>query len=544
MNFRNKKKLDNLIPYPVHCILKSDSFTIKEDTLIHYHDEVKDSAAFLQELIEKPSGFKLKLNSIQTLEEEDNENIISLEIDKNNSEVPAEGYILEISQERIKLVGKDKPGVFYGIQTIRQLLPIGIESSIEIKDRDWYIPCVQITDYPRFPWRGFMLDEVRHFFGQKFVKRIIDLMGLFKLNRLHWHLSDDEGWRIDSKKYPKLSAVGSRRILSKEYRETPNLEDIQFYGGYYCQEELREIIDFAKKNYIEIIPEIEMPGHATASLVAYPEFSCEKPPKIVPKVRARNRHSFCPGKKGTFDFLYGVLKETMDIFQSQWIHIGGDELPKHRWENCSDCASYRKKNNIADLDEMQVEFASNIIRFLNKNKKKVIGWFDFSTDKLLDRNIDKNEVIFQFWHGSEDKVVDFIRKGGYAIISNHSYTYMNYAYYKLPIKKAYNFDPIPNQLESKYHPQILGIESPVWTEDIPDFQSLDFHVFPRLCAYAETAWTPAEEKDYDDFIKRLKCILERLDILKVYYAPLFEAQNSIKARFIHKKLRKSCQSYL
>jgi hexosaminidase len=329
-----------------------------------------------------------------------------------------------------------------------------------------------------------------------------------------------------------LHTIGSKRLLSKKWIESPNLDDAQWYGGYYTQAEIKEILTYAHQHYIEVIPEIEMPGHATAPLVAYPEYSCTTPPKIVPTIGAGNRQAYCAGYAPTYTFLHDVLDEIVELFGTTKVHIGGDELPKERWEHCPRCQSFMKQHNIPNLDMLQVHFAADMINHLAKRNCKTFGWFDFPVDRLLDQKVDPDSVIFQFWVGSEKRVGEFVRKGGKAVISDNRFMYLDYTYSRISLKKAYTFDPIPADLEPQYHDQILGCEPPIWCERVPNWQRMDFQVFPRVCAYAETAWTLKEQKDYSDFVHRLKQFLKRLDLRGIYYAPLSIATNSFKGRLI------------
>jgi hexosaminidase len=525
----------NIIPKPVEIKQNPGFFEVNKDCVIFYDDKFKSNAEYLSKFLQNSTGYELKTEKIKN-----NSEITStakgIIFCSNSSKIvlPVEGYLLTITKQKIIIESSDVKGNFYGIQTIRQLLPPEIESAIKSEGIAWKIPCVKIKDYPRFYWRGFMLDEVRHFFGMTFVKRMIDLMALHKLNKLHWHITDDEGWRIEIKKYPLLTSISSRRILSKKRNETPNIEDPKWYGGYYTQEEVKIIIEYANKHYIEIIPELEMPGHATAPLVAYPDFSCAKPGLYVPLIGMGERHAYCAGNFETFKFLKTITDEVIGIFPTDKIHIGGDELPEKRWKNCATCQKFMQDNNIKDIDELQVYFASEMIKHIQNKGMTAIGWFDFSVEKLLEKKIDPEKLLFQFWVGSEDKVVDFIRKGGQAIISNHRYTYLDYSYFSTSLKKAYNFEPIPKQLEKQYHNKILGIEAPIWCERVTDWKIMDYRVFPRLTAIAETAWSLKQNKNYKDFKNRLKLFLKRMDILTIYYAPLFEAENSLRARIIPK----------
>jgi hexosaminidase len=528
-----------LIPKPAKITIQQGSFTINPDTRVIATTECSEIASHVTRLIGKMPGFRGIIETIDG-DHAGETNCISIGLLPDETTMPAEGYELAVTRDAIHVRGKDLAGCFYGVQTLRQLLPALLEDPLPADDQQVSVPCVTISDHPRFSWRGFMLDECRHFFGKLLVKRMLDLMALHKLNKFHWHLTEDEGWRIESARYPRLHEIGSTRVVSKRFHETPSGDDPLWYRGYYTVADLEDVFAYAKQRYIDIIPEIEMPGHATAALVAYPEHSCSTPPAIVPVVEQGNRHAFCAGNPETYAFLQDVLDEVIAIFDKvgcDKIHIGGDELPAERWQACPRCNAFMKQVAIPDLDQLQVHFAAQIIKHLNSRNKTAMGWFDFPVDRLLDHGIDKDKLIFQFWVGSEKKMLDFIRKGGKCVVSNHKYVYLDYAYWTTPLKKAYMFDPIPEELEPEYRPNVLGIEPPIWTERVASWQRMDYQVFPRLCAYAETAWSPAGQKNYPDFMGRLQEFLKRLDHLRVYYAPIGDATNSLKYRLLPRAFR-------
>ncbi len=518
-----------VIPRPVEIKPGSGTFQVTKATTISYQPECTAEAEYLSWYLGSTAKLELRASPHPAGQGGQDDSILLVLASGQSSSHP-EGYRLDITARGITITGNDQAGCFHGIQTLRQLLPPALDAAVVPGDLALEVPCLSISDYPRFKWRGFMLDECRHFFGKVLAKRMIDILALYKFNKLHWHLTEDEGWRIESKRYPRLHEIASKRPLSKRWKESPNLGDARWYGGYYTHDDIREVIAFARTRHIEVFPEIEMPGHATAPLVAYPEHSCAKPPETVPTVGQGNRHAYCAGRPGTYAFLKDVLHEVMDIFGGDKIHIGGDELPAERWNACPDCQRFMKANGIPDIDILQVHFAAEIAKYLASQGRTTIGWFDFPVDKLLGQGVDPSKLIFQFWVGSEQKMVDFVRKGGQAIVSNHKYMYLDYHHWGIPLKKAYTFDPIPEELEERYHGQVLGLECPIWTERVPSWQRLDFQVFPRALAYAETGWTPKDLRSYPDFIERLRAALPRLDALCVYYAPLGEATNSLKAR--------------
>jgi hexosaminidase len=521
--------LISIIPKPVELRVHPGSFIISKATSITYQAECKGIAAYLAGFLART--VKIALDTRLALRAKDAlNNAIDLGLLDGKQDIPEEGYVLEATANGIRIAGVDPAGCFRGVQTLRQLLPAAIEGAIVPDGISLQVPLVTIKDFPRFRWRGFMLDECRHFFGKVLAKRMIDIIALLKFNKLHWHLTEDEGWRIESKKFPRLHEVASSRTLSKKWKENPNLSDPRWYGGYYTQDEIKEIIEYARQHFIEVIPEIEMPGHATAPLVAYPEYSCATPPATVPVIDQRNRHAYCAGKQETYHFLKDVLGEVKELFGGDKIHIGGDELPAERWKACPRCQAFMKEKGLPDLDMLQVHFAAEIAKYLASQDCTTIGWFDFPVGRLLDQGVDPAKLIFQFWVGSDQKLIEFARRGGKAIVSNHKYMYLDYHHWDIWLEKAYNFDPIPSDLEARNHENILGLECPIWTERVPSWQRMDFQVFPRVLAYAETGWTSRSLRAYPDFLDRLKAFLPRLDAMCVYYAPLDEATNSWKAK--------------
>ena len=400
-------KFPAIIPLPVEMTIHEEKFVINADTQIYYQINLKEQAEYFNMFFQSATNLLLEMVEAESPPDQSVPGMFLGIIDKESSQIPFEGYSLQITTFNIQIEGSDVAGVFYGIQTLRQLLPSVIESPVPKSDISWAVPCLNIRDYPRFHWRGFMLDECRHFFGKKMAKRMIDLIALFKFNKLHWHLTEDEGWRIESKRFPKLHTIASKRLISKKWQEEPNMDDPRWYGGYYTQEDIREIIEYARIRCIEVFPEIEMPGHATAPLVAYPEFSCATPPELVPTIGWGNRHAFCAGNPETYKFLEQVLDEIIEIFPSDKIHIGGDELPTERWKACSKCQSFMKQAGIADLDQLQVYFAAQIIKYLSIHDRTTIGWFDFPVDRLLCQGIDPTKSDLSILGGLNQEINQF-----------------------------------------------------------------------------------------------------------------------------------------
>ncbi|MCP4764292.1 MAG: family 20 glycosylhydrolase, partial [archaeon] len=352
--------------------------------------------------------------------------------------------------------------------------------------------------------------------GKKIVKRLLDLMALFKMNIFHWHLTEDQGWRIEIKKYPLLTEIGSTRretAVGGLFYSRKKIMDSKPHSGYYTQDEIKEIVAYAAERCILVVPEIEMPGHCTAALASYPELSCTGGPFEVPGTFGIHKDIYCAGKEHVITFIHKVLDEVMELFPSEVIHIGGDEAPKIRWKNCSDCQAKIKSEDLKNEHELQVYFTNKIAAYLSLNERRLMGW-----NQILGQHLEKN-AIAQFWMGNKKKLNHHLRNGRQIVISNFFNTYLDYHYNMIPLRNFY-FNPIPEKLEAKYHQNIIGIETPLWTEGVNSKERVEWQTFPRLLAIAESAWLPEEFKNYDSFKKRLEKLTKRLDVLEVNHADL------------------------
>jgi hexosaminidase len=516
----------SLIPQPVEIEVNSGHFIFNEDTVIHTDIELEKISLYLKELITTPTGFNTQIEVGKS--QPSQKNVIRLTINKNLN-LGNEGYRLITTQEAVHISAPKPAGLFYGIQTLRQLLPVEIEKRTVVSDNKWVIPNVKIEDYPRFTWRGFMLDEGRHFHGKNIVKKLLDIMALHKMNIFHWHLTEDQGWRIEIKNYPRLTEVGSKRKgtqingVGKYFRKKI---DYTTHKGYYTQKDIEEIIIFAKNRFINVIPEFDIPGHSMAALAAYPQYSCSGGPFEVQTLFGIKEDVFCPGKEDTTKFITDILDEFVDLFPSKIVHIGGDEVPKIRWENCSDCQARIKTEGLKDENELETQFINSITSYLLQKDITPIVWNDIIHDDLA------LDVIGQHWLRGDNLVLSHLRKGRKFIRSGYFYTYLDYPYTMTPLRKAYSFEPIPEDLEEEHHENVLGIETPMWTEWAPTPERLYWQIFPRFSAHAETGWTLVTNKNYSTFRKRLKPILKRLTILGVQSAQLNETDpNFIKRVF-------------
>jgi hexosaminidase len=498
----------SIIPEPVKIASYEGKFEISEDTIISSDSKSKEVARYFTKLLNPVTGLKLKIKD--DIENKRENNVINLKVIQSEKYSQPEAYTLEISQSNIIISALAPSGIFYGIQTLRQLLPPEIENK-ERKELNLSVPCLTIEDSPRFSWRGFMLDESRHFFGKEIAKRILDLMALLKLNVFHWHLTDDQGWRIEIKKYPLLTEIGSKRkgtILGSKRKELDGIP----VSGYYSQNDLKEIINFAKERFITIIPEIDIPGHTTAVLASYPDLSCTGGPFEVSMRFGVHKEILCVGKEKVFDFVKDVMKEVLEIFPSTVIHIGGDEVPTIRWKKCSDCQALITKEEISSIDALQVYFTNRIVNFLSSCGRRAMGW-----NEILNENLIK-DAICQYWTNKLNVVLKHIRENQNVVMSERKAVYLNYPYNITPLQKTYKYDPIPSELEEEFHNMILGIEGCLWSEYVPEIRRLEWQIFPRLCAIAETGWTSRINKNFYGFLERLNPFLRRLKVLGINYA--------------------------
>ncbi|TKJ37906.1 beta-N-acetylhexosaminidase [candidate division LCP-89 bacterium B3_LCP] len=492
----------SVIPQPNRLETSSSSFAVNEQTMIVTSDDPKsltEIAGYISDQFETAMGFSLKLASVTDSDKPDN--AIWLRLDNELQYLGTEGYNLSVSPDLITIEAYSPAGIFYGVQTLRQLLPPEIESPARVTNIDWQIPCLQIEDTPRYKWRGLLLDCCRHFMTKEFVKRYIDLLAYHKMNTLHWHLTEDQGWRIEIKKYPRLTEIGA-------WRRGENGEP---YGGYYSQDDIREIVAYAESRFVNIVPEIEFPGHATAALAAYPQYSCTGGPFEVGTVWGVYKDVYCPGNEKTFEFLEDILGEVIELFPGKYIHIGGDECPKDRWQNHDLCQKRIKDEGLKNEHELQSYFIRRMEKYLNSKNKRLIGW-----DEIMEGGL-APEATVQVWRDM-DFAAEAAKAGHDVIASPTSHAYFDYPTDVTDLRQVYTFEPAPETLNEEEKDHILGGECNMWSERAPQ-EKVDSKVFPRILAMSEVLWTKKNNRDFDDFHGRIRKHYERLDYLGVEYGP-------------------------
>jgi hexosaminidase len=448
-----------------------------------------------------------------------------------DASLPAEGYTLDVSPGAVEIKAADNAGFFYASQTLRQLLPPEFSRGTPQPDVIWAIPAVSITDAPNFGWRGFMLDVSRHFFTVDQVKDVLNMMASQKLNRFHWHLTDDQGWRIEIKAYPKLTEIGAWRAdrinTDERYSDWWGRAPLQAgeeptYGGFYTQEQIKEVVAYAKYLNIEVIPEIDMPGHAQAAVAAYPEIGCVKALPAVATGGVFRYNTINPGKDETYQFAETMLNEVMDLFPFGYLHIGGDECNKEQWKIDPDAQRKMKEEGLKNEGELQSYFIRRMEGIINARGKKMIGW-----DEILEGGLAPNAVVMS-WRGEEGGLAS-VKAGHEVIMTPNKYCYIdlkqghddfepNLGYSRSLLSDAYNYQVIPNDLTPAEGELIKGIQANLWTESISDWRKFTYMTYPRLFAIAENAWTQPERKDWDGFTQRLLHANQRLDAQGVRYA--------------------------
>jgi hexosaminidase len=514
----------DIIPQPVEIKTPAGQFTISSKTeLVLSGSGLENSAEFFNGYLQKYYGFSLKV-----VKDSKSKNVIRLNFEKAEHPVPGY-YTMKVDKDGVYIAGDNEPGAFYGVQTLIQLLPTEKKTSLNI-------PFVEIKDYPRFAYRGAMLDVARYFFPVEYVKHFIDYLALHKLNHFHWHLTDDQGWRIEIKKYPKLTSVGGYRNGSLIGRYPGKGNDGIRHGGFYTQDQIKDVVAYAAKRYVTVVPEIEMPGHASAAIAAYPYLSCfpeestTHPPKTtwhgdstgkqVQQIWGVHYDVFKPSEE-TFKFLEDVLDEVVQLFPSKLIHVGGDECPKDNWKRSEFCQNLIKEKGLKDEHGLQSYFISRIEKHLNGKGRSIIGW-----DEILEGGLAPNASVMS-WRGEKGGIEAAMLKHN-VVMTPTTYVYLDYSQTKkedsvviggfLPLKKVYNYDPFPSELAKEYHKYIFGAQFNLWTEYIRYPKKLEYMIFPRATALSEVYWSPGDKKNYDDFTRRLVTQFKRYDLWGTMYS--------------------------
>jgi len=516
-----------IIPQPVHSEIKQGNLEFSSSfTIFSNNENLSQEINIFNDLLKKYYGFTLSIDTHSPKNE-----CIELLYDPSFG---SEEYLLDISSSIIRIQGREA-GIFYGLQTLLQLLPPQMNSKAEI-------PCLRIHDYPRFQWRGMHLDVSRHFFPKEFIFRYIDFLAMYKMNTFHWHLTDDQGWRIEIKKYPLLTEIGAWRkgTLTGHSSDEALLADTLTYGGFYTQDEIREVVAYAQARHITIVPEIEMPGHSMAALKAYPYLSCTGKQEDVATGWGVFDHVFCT-KDEVFVFLEDVLTEVMDLFPGTYIHIGGDECPKTNWKKCPQCQSRMKSEGLKDEHELQSYFITRIEKFINSKGRKLIGW-----DEILEGGLAPNAAVMS-WRGTEGGI-EAARSGHYAVMTPGSHCYFDH-YQGDPtneplaiggyttVEKVYRYEPVPAELNEEEAKFILGAQGNVWTEYITNENHVEYMIFPRLCALSEVVWTPAEKKNWIDFRTRLIRHFDYFESRNIHFSQsLFEIRKEVICDTVQRKI--------
>lgn len=547
-----------IIPQPLVVKPSPGAFTLSTDTRVYFPEGKPDWQTTVQAFVDlAKSGANISLvhQAIKEKFTTPRANSINFVVDETLTQ--PEGYILEVKPTSVIIRSRTAAGAFYAVQTLRQLFPPEIntvpkapaepdnakgKSKKSKKPADgakpldpskikWTAPCCTIQDAPRFAYRGLHLDVGRHFFPVAFVKKYIDLLAMHKLNTFHWHLTDDQGWRIEIKKYPRLHTVGGCRTetLVGHYSDQPQKFDGKKYCGFYTQEEVKEVVEYARQRFVTVLPEIEMPGHALAALAAYPELGCTGGPYEVAKIWGVFDDVFCPTEK-TFQFLDDVLGEVCALFPSKYIHIGGDECPKTTWEKSEFCQQLMKREGLKDGHELQSYFIRRAETMLAKRDKKLIGW-----DEILEGGIAPTATIMS-WRGIEGGIAA-AKAGHDAIMTPGTHLYLDYYQSDpsteplaigghLTLEKVYSYEPVPAELSADEAKHILGAQGNVWTEYMPNSQQVEYMAYPRACALAEVVWTAKEKKNWKDFSKRIKTHMMRLSAADVNHAKSYYDVNA------------------
>lgn len=534
-----------IIPEPVKLTRGSGYFTLPQNITIQTvkTTELKQAVVQLQERLAIPTGYNVSLS-----ENAPDASIKLLLYTTADATLGNEGYTLSVTEKNVTIKANQPAGIFYGVQTFLQLLPEAITAKEKVSNVEWRAPSVEITDYPRFGWRGLMFDVSRHFFTKEEVKAYIDQMAKYKFNLLHWHLTDDEGWRIEIKSLPKLTEVGAWNVYRVGQFGTftpPAKDEPRNYGGFYTQEDIKEVIQYAKERFVNIMPEVDVPGHSLAAIAAYPELSCSGTKNIVvssgEEIKDWSTHTalvddnLCPANENVYEFLDKVVTELAALFPFEYIHMGGDETFKTFWKSSEAITALMKKENLKTYEEVQGYFERRLEKIVESKGKRLMGW-----DEILEGGIGPNAAVMN-WRAAHDGVapegatsvpngaVAAAKLGHNVVMTPTEFVYLDYmqsdrimephVYASLRLNKVYSFDPMPAGLNSNEQKYILGAQGNLWTEQVFNFRQAQYMTWPRAFAIAECTWSPKEKKNWDNFVGRVEAQFKRFDIEEVKYAP-------------------------
>ncbi len=517
-----------IIPVPAQAETRAGNFQLNFASRVMADKSFAAEAKLLATELRPATGLALKNRTGVTKVFSPGD--ILLTADGADAALGNEGYKLSVTPSNVVIRATTVAGIFYGCQSLRQLLPPEIFSTNRVEKISWTIPCVEISDSPRFVWRGFMLDVSRHFFTVDEVKHVLDLMALYKLNTFHWHLVDDQGWRIEIKKYPKLTSVGAWRDgigFGLDPARTTRYDKQGRYGGFFTQKQIREVVAYAAARHITVVPEIEMPGHSSAALVAYPQLACEHAKISMPDKGGVFTGVYCAGKDSTFEYISNVLAEVAPLFPGKFIHIGGDEVVKSNWMACAQCNARLNSEGLTNMHALQSYFIKRVEKIVNAQGKSMIGW-----SEIREGGLAPSAALMDWIGGGAESA----KSGHDVVMSPNKFAYFDHYQSTnraaepkaiggfLSLEKIYTqFEPVPTNLPAEFHAHILGGQANLWAEYIPNVQQVEYMMFPRLGALAEVNWSPKDARDFENFKTRTAVNEKRLDAMGVNYRPLSKA---------------------
>ncbi|MDP4283132.1 MAG: family 20 glycosylhydrolase [Bacteroidota bacterium] len=522
-----------IIPEPVTIIENSGHFSLPQNVVIEAGNqpEMKEVISFLKDRLSTPTGIHVIIKNVAATA------TVKLILNKKSDAVIGkEGYHLLVTPKNITIKANAPAGLFYGVQTLVQLFPKEIESAVTVKNIKWEAPCISITDYPRFGWRGLMFDVARHFFTKEDVEQYIDQMVRYKYNLLHLHLTDDQGWRIEIKGLPELTEVGAWNVKKTGYFGTfsvPKPDEPRNYGGFYTQDDIREIVQYVKERFVNILPEIDVPGHSLAAIASYPELSCTPDAKNYHVLSgeemmdwshgdtliALEDNTLCPANEKVYTFLDKVITQVAQLFPFEYIHLGGDECAKNFWEKSDAVKALMQKEGLKNMQEVQSYFEKRVEKIVESKGKKFMGW-----DEILEGGLAHDAVVMS-WRGMAGGI-QAAKMGHEVVMSPTTFAYLDYmqgdpaiephVYATLRLKKAYEFEPVPDNVDAKF---ILGGQANLWTEQVYNMRHAEYMTWPRAFAIAEDLWSPKESKNWNNFAGRVEKHFARFDVAEVKYAP-------------------------